>query len=433
MTNLVKVLATLTLGFVFVSLLSFTLLYDVVDRVSYAHVQQQLIDAKEQVNETLEQRKNDDWHEISTRLSVELGIPVYVDGRNTDTFTLEQLENFGLESAKTGLIDSSSLQLYFPVSENFVLTVDGVSSNTWIAYASEGAAWFLGFLISIIVVVYFHRQDQKKLRALADVFQLNVSSANVLQREVVIEDIVELAANLVKQQQQKSQSIEQLLMTQRDLLHGVAHEFRSPLARMEFSIELLVAADQAERAKLAKQLETSIHELDELVQQLLKYSRLKHDNSPLSLSTYNLLELVNASINKVQSFYPHINYHHQDDADCSIDCDETLIVLALVNILRNAGRFAKSQCCINWHTTDDKVIIQIEDDGQGLPPGRTSDIFEPFMRLDPSRSRDSGGHGLGLAIVKAIVERHDGLISADDSELGGARFTLSFSNRLESN
>ena len=51
------------------------------------------------------------------------------------------------------------------------------------------------------------------------------------------------------------------------------------------------------------------------------------------------------------------------------------------------------------------------------------------MRLDPSRSRDSGGHGLGLAIVKAIVERHNGIITAGDSELGGARFTLSFPSR----
>jgi len=430
MTNLVKVLATLALGFVLVSLLSFTLLYDAVDRASYALVQQQLIDAKAFVNKVLAQRKNDDWHEISTRLSVDLGIPVYVDGRNTDTFTMEQLDSFGLESAKTGLIDSNALQLYFPVSESFVLTVDGVSSNIWVAYVSEGSAWFFGFIISILVVTYFHRQDQKKLRALADVFKLNVSSADALQKEVVIEDIVKLAANLVKQQQQKSQSIEQLLMTQRDLLHGVAHEFRSPLARMEFSIELLVTADQAERAKLAKQLETSIHELDELVQQLLKYSRLKHDNSPLSLSTFKLPELVNVSIEKVKSFYPHINYHHRNDADCDIDCDETLIVLALVNILRNAGRFAKSQCRVQWHTTETMIVIHIEDDGQGLPPGRTSDIFEPFMRLDPSRSRDSGGHGLGLAIVKAIVERHDGTISADDSELGGARFTLSFHKHL---
>ena len=424
MTKLVKMQATLALAFVLVSLLSYFLLYDLVDRLSFDYVQKELIGIKSQVQQALDERENDDWYEIAAQLSFDYDVPVYVDSRTTETFSNEQLADFERSSINNGILDASTLQIYFPVSDGYVLTVDGVSNNVWLAYVTESFAWLFGFLTCAFVIGYFHYQDQKKLQALADVFQLNVANAVSANKQVIIEDIVKLAANLVKQQQQKSQSIEQLLVTQRDLLHGVAHEFRSPLARMEFSIELLVNADQAERQKLAAQLETSIQELDELVQQLLKYSRLKHDNSPLSLSPCRLTEIATTSIEKVQPFYEQISYFYRGDPEQVTECDEALLVLALVNLLRNAGRFAKSKCCVTWECNDQMTVINVEDDGPGLPPGKMNDIFEPFMRLDPSRSRDSGGHGLGLAIVKAIVERHDGVITAADSEFGGAKFTI---------
>jgi signal transduction histidine kinase len=70
------------------------------------------------------------------------------------------------------------------------------------------------------------------------------------------------------------------------------------------------------------------------------------------------------------------------------------------------------------------VRLTVEDDGNGIPAGERSRVFQRFTRLDESRVRDDGGTGLGLAIVQAIVDDHGGSIHIDDSELGGARFTV---------
>ena len=431
MTKLGKVISTLVLAFIMVSLLSYILFYDFVDRFSFEYVQRSLIGTKEQVQQALEKRSNDDWHEIATTLSVELGVPIYVDSRNGDTFAKEQLEEFERYTGGNGILDAAALQVYFPVSQDYVLTVDGVSNNTWIAYVTETFAWILGFLTSVFVVIYFHRQDQQKLRALSDVFKLNVSAREAARKDVVIEDIVELAASLVKQQQQKSQSIEQLLVTQRDLLHGVAHEFRSPMARIQFALDMLEEAAPDEQIQLQKTMTTALLDLDGLVKELLYYARLKDESTPISLTQFELADAVQSAIEKVQPFYPHIDFQSKASAEQMISADQNLIHRMLVNLLRNAGRFANRKCRIHWHADETNLCIIIEDDGMGIPPGKTERIFEPFTRLDPSRSRDSGGCGLGLAIVASIVAKHQGQIrllphEPGDNRLCGACFELQF-------
>jgi len=96
----------------------------------------------------------------------------------------------------------------------------------------------------------------------------------------------------------------------------------------------------------------------------------------------------------------------------------------IVNLLRNAGRFATSICRVSLYFTENEVTLIIEDDGVGIPPGKTERIFEPFTRLDPSRSRDSGGCGLGLAIVDSIIKKHNGVIEVVNGKLSGACFQI---------
>jgi len=70
------------------------------------------------------------------------------------------------------------------------------------------------------------------------------------------------------------------------------------------------------------------------------------------------------------------------------------------------------------------VVINVEDDGLGIPVHERERILEPFERLDDARTRESGGHGLGLSIVRAIVQQHNGKIMISQSVLGGACFSL---------
>jgi signal transduction histidine kinase len=99
----------------------------------------------------------------------------------------------------------------------------------------------------------------------------------------------------------------------------------------------------------------------------------------------------------------------------------------LRNLTDNARRHARSRVDVRAYATTDEAVIEVEDDGPGVPAADRERIFERFTRLDDARSRESGGFGLGLAIVRDIVERHHGTIEVTDAAAGpgaGARFTI---------
>lgn len=218
----------------------------------------------------------------------------------------------------------------------------------------------------------------------------------------------------------------QLLADQRDLMHAIAHELRGPLARADFALEILRdAASEQQRAKLTDNLGGALGELEELVREVLSYARLQHGSTVLNPESIDLTELVDMIIAKVKTLYPNIVFS-SDAASLQVRADRHLLERAVLNLVKNAACYARSAVQVHWRMQEGEFRLSVEDDGPGVPIGQRESVFMPFVRLDPSRSRDSGGVGLGLAIVKSISERHAGKVALDDSGLGGARFTLAW-------
>ncbi|WP_251360026.1 sensor histidine kinase KdpD [Kangiella sp. TOML190] len=224
------------------------------------------------------------------------------------------------------------------------------------------------------------------------------------------------------------------IQNQRDLMHAVAHEFRGPMARINFAIDLLTNTDpkkpdSLKPENLKKDIEEALEELDSLVKEVLDYSRLKDGLQKLTLAEFNISDLIGASISKVEPFYSdkiiQAKYLPAEGFQCLLD--QKLVERAVLNLIRNAAKFSRSEVTIVAKVVDqNRFTIIVEDDGTGVPPGKRERIFEPFTRLDFSRNRDSGGAGLGLAIVNSVAIRHQGSIAVEHSEaLGGAKFTLS--------
>ena len=99
---------------------------------------------------------------------------------------------------------------------------------------------------------------------------------------------------------------------------------------------------------------------------------------------------------------------------------------AITNLLRNAIMYARRRIMVSAEVVGRNVRVHVDDDGIGIPPEERQRVFTAFIRLDRSRYRATGGYGLGLAIVRLVLEQHGGTAFADDSPLGGARFTLSW-------
>jgi signal transduction histidine kinase len=118
--------------------------------------------------------------------------------------------------------------------------------------------------------------------------------------------------------------------------------------------------------------------------------------------------------------------------DLIIDTDAAMLGRAVGNLIRNAAVHAGPRAKVEIHAveTNDRVCIVVSDNGPGVPQDELPRIFEPFYRIDRSRSRDTGGSGLGLAIVRTAIEACGGEAVASLPENGGFTVTLNLPTRL---
>lgn len=96
----------------------------------------------------------------------------------------------------------------------------------------------------------------------------------------------------------------------------------------------------------------------------------------------------------------------------------------LANLLDNAQRHAGSAVTVAVRRDGERAVVEVADDGDGVPEADRERIFERFVRLDAARSRDDGGAGLGLAIARDVAVRHGGTLTVRDAPAGGALFAL---------
>jgi two-component system OmpR family sensor kinase len=222
--------------------------------------------------------------------------------------------------------------------------------------------------------------------------------------------------------------IENLLNQQRDLLNAVSHELRTPLTRLDFGLALALSDDlpTASRERL-QALVAHIRELDELVLELLSYSRLQNPAQLPEQVEVALDEFIDSILGSVDEELesPHIvmdvRLHGQLER---FTLDPRLTARAIQNLLRNAMRYCEKQIQIGVQVCATGCEIWVDDDGIGIPDDERERIFEPFYRLDRSRDRATGGFGLGLAISRRALEAQGGTLTVEPSPLGGARFRL---------
>jgi signal transduction histidine kinase len=216
---------------------------------------------------------------------------------------------------------------------------------------------------------------------------------------------------------------EALVRTQRELLLAVSHELRTPLSRMRFAIELIGGAkDDGERKRRLEELDTATEELDELIGELLSYVRMETTDPQLDREHISLRDTLEVLVTKHAALYPSIQFEVSEELggeENTVVADRTGFQRAIGNLLSNAGRYAKSQVTIRAESDSGSVIVDVDDDGSGIPASERQRVFEPFVRLDDSPN--GRGAGLGLALVKRTVTQHGGSVEVLTSPLGGCR------------
>ena len=224
--------------------------------------------------------------------------------------------------------------------------------------------------------------------------------------------------------------LQRLLAVQREMTSGVAHELRTPVARLRFGLEMAEQAQEADaRGKYLAGMDRDIDDLDRLVDEMLVYSRLEQGAPMLRMQAVDLALLVDQVIEALAPLRPEIEMRRGDcrpAADGSVwaEAEPHYLRRALTNLVSNAMRYAERRVLVGFSLDEGLARLEVQDDGPGVPEADRERVFEPFLRLDDSRTRASGGHGLGLSIVRRILYWHGGRAQLGVSELGGARFSL---------
>ena len=210
--------------------------------------------------------------------------------------------------------------------------------------------------------------------------------------------------------------------TQRRFVADASHELRSPLATIASGLELLDGSVAEADRSTVHTLRGEAGRLDRLVDGLLLLARSDERGLQPNREDVDLDEIVEAERGRpsdVGGVAPEVR------ADpVRVSGDRAQLVRAVRNLVDNARRHADSRVQVTLTAVGPHALIEVADDGPGVPAADRDRIFERFVRLDESRARSDGGAGLGLAIVREIVAVHGGSVEVDDSALGGALFRM---------
>ena len=222
--------------------------------------------------------------------------------------------------------------------------------------------------------------------------------------------------------------LERHVNQQRELLNAVSHELRTPLTRLDFGLVLLFDEVPPSSRKRLLELVGHVRELDELVLELLSYSRLYNADQARERVEVSLLELVDSVLGGFAEELDSRSIQWEVRAEGDLPrfvLDPRLTARAVQNLVRNGMRYCDESLLLRLRLEEDGAcLLTVEDDGIGIPVEERERIFQPFYRLDRSRDRNTGGFGLGLAISRRAIEGQGGTLTVAQSALGGAQFRI---------
>jgi signal transduction histidine kinase len=215
--------------------------------------------------------------------------------------------------------------------------------------------------------------------------------------------------------------VSEMVRARDQLLVDVSHELRSPLTRMKVALELLPQDEKQRRMK------ADVSEMETMLSELLERERLG-DGRSIRTEPVDLVALLREAALSVEDAPPGVVVSSgEPELLVPLDADRVRVVLR--NLLENAVKYALPDSRpieVVAEREARRVVVRVRDDGPGIPEDELERVFEPFYRVDRSRSRRTGGYGLGLSICKRIMRTHGGDIVATRGSRRGVTFVLTF-------
>lgn len=221
-----------------------------------------------------------------------------------------------------------------------------------------------------------------------------------------------------------------LALQQKNFMHSITHELKSPLASTKLALETLLKRE-LEKEKQKEILSNAIYDTDrlnKLVENILLASRIE-SNFELHKENVNLSEYLEETIKQAQRmFHPKQQISLDIQPNIFFDIDKNSFSSIVLNLFENAVKYSPENSSLRILAKEQGkgILLSVTDEGIGIPEEEKQNIFQKFYRIGNEETRKTKGTGLGLYIVKYLIEKHGGTISVKNNFPKGSAFEVVF-------
>ena len=326
-----------------------------------------------------------------------------------------------LELAAANAINQGALSI--------VLDVDAIERS--ILFDALGILFFVivaGSCVAYFLIGHYTKPVQQLSAHMKEI------SPNTLSDSIEIEGGGEEIQELVKSFNQMTEQLDEAFAMQRRFSASAAHELRTPITVLRTKLDVFKKKkrEQHEYDELVITMETYIDRLSSIITDLLEFAETSELGEVEDVSLDSVVKTVvddleSVAQNNMINMQIDEQSMTQSEAQAFIVKGNTnLLYRALYNLVENAIRYNNEEGSVNitLETRGQEGVIIIADTGIGIAPEQRELIFEPFYRVNKSRSREFGGAGIGLSLVKTILKRHGASITVSENNPQGSVFTI---------
>ena len=319
-----------------------------------------------------------------------------------------------LNSRVTALV----LALAISVITTAFLSILNDISNTAIL-VTAGLSFSSSYLLIYLTIQYYFFSEIKRIYDLLDKIKeedFDISDVEIRKSENLLRRLSREIYSYANVKQREIDELKKMETYRKEFLADVSHELKTPLfAAQGFVHTLLDGAvkDKNVRNKFLKKAAKSLSGLDKLVQDLLTISQMEAGTIKMHFFNFNFYNLVEDVFEQFEGKAGKkdlkLCFSDTSPKDIMVYADRERLYQVMINLIANGIKYTTEKggkVMVDLSSNNNEAIIQVIDNGIGIPQDDINRIFERFYRVDKSRSKDKGGTGLGLAIVKHILEAH---------------------------
>ena len=331
----------------------------------------------------------------------------------------------GLQGGGTVILNEEGTASFDPQlvapDDELTIVVDGAQGRF------RATNWYITAAVTLLsgILAYFvSGRALKPLRSFAS--QVEMVQMNNLADMKIDEDVLPEFKQLSHSFNQMLERLNTAFAAQRQFTGNAAHELRTPLALMQAQLELFSAEHpdvQPETAEFLTLLREQTERLTQMTRTLLEMSNLRHVARNERIQLAPMIEEIFTDLAPLSD---KRGVTLTAEGDGIMTGSDALIYRLIFNLTENAVKYNRPGGSVRVSVTQEpeKLLLRVSDTGCGIPEEHQRSIFQPFFRVDKSRSREYGGAGLGLALVWEIAELHGGSVWVEESSEKGTTIAV---------